>query len=245
GGLGWGHGATSVLTEPSAFPSTTLGDFHDASSVVESPTTAQQSGRWGEVAELRRGDAEDLNGGGSVDTASGLPLTPHPPPISYRATCGSSSGMAPSTIRKSRRLAKIQAVKPGALVFNGGIRIGDDYALLSVVRSTEGFGVDGTQGFRLKAYFPLSLSIYTLGASAACLPAFMSGSRTAVRHLFQPGEKSRRRWEAVAACLALRPSSDIRKPVGKGQPIEVDSPLETEPTTEAGTTATTGVVPAA
>lgn len=42
GELGWGASVTSVLTEPSAFPTTTLGSFHDASSATRAGPTIQQ-----------------------------------------------------------------------------------------------------------------------------------------------------------------------------------------------------------
>lgn len=45
-------------------------------------------------------------------------------------------------------------------------------------RAADGFGEDGSQGFRLKAYLPLSLAVYTLGVAAEQLPAFTAGSRT-------------------------------------------------------------------
>lgn len=54
GELGWGASVTSVLTEPSTFPTTTLGNFHDASSsVVGPPTHRQSAGERESSAEVR------------------------------------------------------------------------------------------------------------------------------------------------------------------------------------------------
>ncbi|CAM9537920.1 unnamed protein product [Ectocarpus sp. 13 AM-2016] len=146
GGLGWGASVASALTEPSSFPTTTLGKFHDASS----PAPAwKNSGEWREsgadanASELRIDEPGDLGGGdgggggggvdgGSVHPATGLARTPNPPSISSRATCGSLSGQTSSKLRKCRRLARPTAAKPGATVFQGGVRIGDDYAIVIV-----------------------------------------------------------------------------------------------------------------
>ncbi|CBJ29297.1 conserved unknown protein [Ectocarpus siliculosus] len=256
GGLGWGASVTSALTEPSSFPTTTLGKFHDASSPA---SVRKNSGGWREsgadahASELRIDEPGDLGGGdggggvdgGSVHPATGLARTPHPPSISSRATCGSLSGKASSKLRKCRRLARPTAAKPGATVFQGGVRIGDDYAIVIVTRATEGFGDNGTQGFRIKAYFPLSVSVYTLGVSAEHLPVFTAGSHTAVRRLFQTGDKSRGKWEGVVACLELRPSTDVagmRKPVESVQSVEGPTPAPSA--TATGTRSPAVAVPA-
>ncbi|CAM9516695.1 unnamed protein product, partial [Ectocarpus fasciculatus] len=255
GGLGWGASVTSALTEPSSFPTTTLGKFHDASSPAP---VRQNSGEWREsgadvhASELRIDDPHDLGGGdgvdgGSVHPATGLARTPHPPSISSRATCGSLSGKVSSKLRKCRRLARPTAAKPGATVFQGGVRISDDYAMVIVTRATEGFGDNGTQGFRIKAYFPLSVSVYTLGVSAVHLPAFTAGSRTAVRRLFQTGDKSRGKWEGVVACLELRPSTDVtdmRKSTESMKSAAGPTPAPSATATETGSPAVAAPAPA-
>eukprot|EP00903_Cladosiphon_okamuranus_P006276 g6158.t1 len=244
--LGWDASVTSVLTEGSAFPTTTLGRFQDASSGggVSGPPLPRQGGGQREAVKPRSGSPGGPDGGGSVDTISGLSRTPHPPSISSRATCGSTSGRVPSALKRCRRLAKTTPAKPGATVFRGGIRVGDEYALLTVTRATEGFGEDGSQGFLLKAYFPMSLAVHTVGIAAANLPAFTAGSRTAVRQLFQSGEKSRRRWERVIKHLELRPWNDssMQNPVEETQRVagpESDSPGRAEKMGADRSTATT------
>ncbi|CAM9119782.1 unnamed protein product [Hapterophycus canaliculatus] len=257
GDLEWGASVSSALTEASSFPTITLGKFHDASS-RSSPLPLRvdrqdMKGKAnGATAEVRGksseggspGGFDDDDGDASVGTAASWPTrTPHPPSISSRATCGSTSGKLPSTLPKCRRLLRINAAKPGAMVFQGGVRIGDEYAMLTVTRATEGFGEDGTQGFRMKAYCPLSVSVYSLGVSVFHLPVYTSGSHTAVRRLFQSGEKSRRKWEGVAACLELRPSNsdtELRKSVESGKPSATDSTTPgSPPETVAGSTAAT------
>ncbi|CAM9905411.1 unnamed protein product [Scytosiphon promiscuus] len=244
GELEWGASVSSALTEASSFPTITLGKFHDASSRSSPLPLGVERRDMGSKADYGQGEMRDTSPGGlvgddgdaSVGTAASWPTrTPHPPSISSRATCGSTSGKLPSTLQKCRRLMRVNAAKPGAMVFQGGVRIGDEYAMMTVTRTTEGFGEDGTQGFRMRAYCPLSVAVYSLGISASDLPVYTSGSHTAVRRMFQAGEKSRRKWEGVAGFLELRPSTsdaDLRKPVEKvksslADPTTAGSPPDT------------------
>ncbi len=55
-----------------------------------------------------------------------------PPSTSASPRPFSTSGKVPSTLRRCRRLAKAPAARPGSAVFKGGVRIGDDYAFLTV-----------------------------------------------------------------------------------------------------------------